>query len=72
MTGRTVMVRGPLTDDELAQIVEVMQRIEAARPRETFEVLIDDPDTEGEIEELAEKINPRRPGYERIVRYRDR
>lgn len=69
---RTVIIRGPLTDDELALIVGVMQRIEAARPGETFEVYIDSSDTETQIEKFVEMITPLRPGYERVVRYRER
>lgn len=71
MTSRSLMVRGPLTDENLAAILYVVRAIEALRPDETFEVYIDAPDIDTEIEKFAEAMNPRRPGYERIVRYRD-
>jgi hypothetical protein len=67
----TILIRGPFTEVEMAGLVTVLSGIEAARPEETFEIFIDHPDADTEIEALVEKINPLRPGYERVVRYRD-
>jgi len=66
----TILVRGPFTSDELAKIISVVSGIEFARPDETFEIFVDDPQAEPMIDELMEKINPLRAGYERVVRYR--
>ena len=68
----TVLVRGPFTGSEMERIVSLLSDIEAARPDETFEIYIDDPQADAEIEALLQKANPLRPGYERVVRYRDR
>jgi len=69
---RTVTVRGPFTEAEMALIVDVVSDIESARPTETFEVFIDAPSMQGDPEKIVEELNPLRPGYERIVRYRPR
>jgi hypothetical protein len=67
MTERKILITGPLTDDELGEIIQVVQRIEERRPRETFSVSIDSPDTLAAAQEFFERINPRRPGYSRVT-----
>lgn len=69
---RTVTVRGPFTEAEMKRIIAVVGEIESARPTETFEVFIDAPSMEGDPDRIVEELNPLRPGYERIVRYRPR
>lgn len=67
---RTVTIVGPLTDEDLRQIIVAVQGIEARRPEETFHVVLDDPTNTQEAEEFIEKINPLRRGYERVTRMR--
>jgi hypothetical protein len=64
---RTVLIRGPLTADEILDIIAVMQRIEAARPTETFHVAVDAPEADDQIERIMDQV-PLNPGYERITR----
>lgn len=67
----TIVLRGPFTDEDKRRLVAVMQQIEATRPDETFEVLIDAPEEQGTVDELLDKINPPRPGYTRTLSYWD-
>lgn len=67
---QTVSIRGPLTDDEVREIVEVLQRIESRHPDETFQVFINSPESEAEVNDMLEKVNPLRYGYERVVKTR--
>lgn len=64
------MLRGPLTDDEVRQIVEVVKDAEERRPDETFTIAVDDPESDADAQELLDAINPLRAGYERMVKYR--
>lgn len=68
----SILIRGPFTEAEMRRIVLLLQDIEGARPEETFEVFIDSPQADAQAEEFLEAMNPLRPGYERVVRYRDR
>lgn len=68
----TVVVKGPFTTDELRQIFDLIKQIEAERPTETFEVYINAPEMEGEVEDIIAEINPLRYGYERMIKYRRR
>jgi hypothetical protein len=68
---RTVMIRGPFTDDEvldiMAAVLPLTQAAEQARPGETFQVMVDAPDADIAFDELLAMI-PTQPGYERITR----
>lgn len=68
MTDRSVVLKGPFTDDDLREIVETMQRIEGRRPDETFNVLLDAEDDEI-VNGFMERINPLRGGYARVVKF---
>jgi hypothetical protein len=61
----TIVVKGRFTEEDMRQIIDVVNMIEAARPTETFHVFIDAPDMKGEPERILGRINPLRPGYER-------
>lgn len=71
MPDRTIMIKGPFTEEETRNIVMVLtqwlQVIESSRPEETFQILLDDPHTDVAIADLLARIPPR-PGYERITR----
>jgi hypothetical protein len=71
MTDRTVMIKGPFTDDEIRAIVAVIQRIELDRPDDIFGIVIDSPQTDMDIDEFMATI-PINPGYERITRLTSR
>ncbi len=68
MTKRTILIRGELTDDELLDIVAVVQRIEQTRPDEDFQMVVDDPETDGHIDKILSQI-PLHPGYGRAVKF---
>jgi hypothetical protein len=72
MADRTILIRGPFTEDQAKAIVyavtTLVQHIEGDHPDETFQILLDDPNTDSAIEELLDKI-PVRPGYERITHF---
>jgi len=63
VTIRTVVLRGPFTEIEVGYLVDVMRAIEATRPAETFEIILDAPDAAAT--ELIEEVNPLRVGYAR-------
>lgn len=65
-----IILRGPFTEGEIGQLVAVLQQIEARRPDETFEIFLDASDTDGDdVQALLERVNPLRPGYERVVKF---
>lgn len=70
---RSVMIVGPLTDEDLRLIVTTIQTIEGAAPEKVFHVLVDAPDHTGMnlpgVELFVERINPLRPGYARHGRW---
>jgi hypothetical protein len=65
---RRILIEGPFSHDELLDIIELLRRIEARRPAETFSVFIDDEDTERAAQEFMDRV-PLTPGYERITRF---
>lgn len=69
---RTVTFIGPFTNRELRRMIEVVQQIEQERPKETFHVLLEDPEETRRAEDLLEEINPLRKGYERLIKIRRR
>jgi hypothetical protein len=69
MSSRLVVLRGPFTDVELREIIAVVSDIEARRPDEVFELSIDASDSDDDVQELLDMVNPLRPGYERVVKY---
>lgn len=62
---RTLLIRGPFAENELALFISVAQQIEADHPEHTYEVVIDGLDTEDQIETIYAKVPPS-PGYQRI------
>lgn len=65
-----IVLRGPFTEDEIRQLVTAMQQIEARRPDETFELFIDASDSpDDDVQGLLDRVNPLRPGYQRMVKY---
>lgn len=66
---KSIILRGPFTEDNLARLIETMKDIEAQRPDENFEVIFDasQVDVDTEVEAIFEKFSPLRPGYGRIV-----
>lgn len=68
---KLIVLRGPFTDADTRRIVVTMQQIESARPTETFDISIDSSDDPqpDDVTALFDRINPPRPGYERVVRY---
>jgi len=65
------MIKGPLEDSELAEIIELLQRIESRRTDETFHIVIDSPETEMEIQDFLDKIARLKPKYERVLKVFD-
>lgn len=73
MSDRTVILKGPFTDSELAEICALARRIEHRRSGETFSMHVNLYDGEvPELKEFADRINPLRPGYERVTITRER
>ena len=68
----TVVLRGPFTRAEVKALVMAVGCIEAKRPDETFEVYVDAPEMEGEVDELIDQNNPPRAGYTRTITYWDK
>ncbi len=67
LSAKTIWVKGVFTEEEFGEVVEVLRKIEARHPEETYKALYCDPDmTMAEAADLAE--NPSIPaGYEREV-----
>ena len=65
---RLIVIRGPFTDSEIAEIIAVVSAIEARRPDETFELAMDADGSADDVQELLDMVNPLRPGYERVVK----
>lgn len=70
---RTVVIRGPLSVDEVKAIVAIVRDAEERYPSDVFSVAVDDSgnspmDTE-ETLAMLRKINPGRPGYKRITEF---
>lgn len=65
-----VVIKGPFTEEDLRQIVDVLRMIESTRPTETFEFIIDAPETDIEIE--LSRVAPLPPSYERHIKGWDR
>lgn len=68
----TILIKGPFTEAETRKFVSLVWDIEETRPEQTFEVYIDDPAQQGEIDEIMDTFNPPRAGYERVMRYWER
>ena len=68
----TIVIKGEFSEQELRRILDVIRDIEASRPDETFEVHINDPEMQGDVEDILAAINPLRSGYERVVKYSKR
>jgi hypothetical protein len=62
------MIKGPLSDDDLLDLVQLMQRIEAKQPDEEFHMIVDSPQTDLDIEAFYAKVPPL-PGYGRDMRF---
>lgn len=63
-----VVLNGPFTEEDLADIVAAMQRIEQRRPEETFHTALHMPDDDrspAEIQAMIGRIKPLPEGYER-------
>lgn len=70
MSDRTIIVTGPFTDEELAELIATLKRIEQRRPDETFRLIVDDSSTDARAVDALERlraINPLSPGYQRII-----
>lgn len=68
MPDRMVVLKGPFTDHDIQQIVEVAQQIEESRPDEVFHVLLN-AEEDADVVQFLEDINPLRQGYSRVVRF---
>lgn len=66
-----IVLRGPFTEGDVGEIIALVQRIEADRPDETFEIALNASDS-ADAEELLDHLNPLRPGYQRVVKYWNR
>lgn len=65
----TIVIKGPFTSQEVAKIAKAVCQAEARRPTETFEVYINAPDMQGEVDAVVNLFAPLRYGYERTVKY---
>jgi hypothetical protein len=63
---RTLLIKGPFTDFELARFIRLAQQIETGHPDDNYEVVIDGLDTEAQMEQIYAKAPPT-PGYQRIT-----
>ena len=70
IAGRTLVIRGELTEEQIRQFVLLVQRFEGQNPTETYRLAIIDPQgtaSSDETMKLIERVNPLRPGYERVL-----
>lgn len=65
----TIVIKGPFTPQEVSQIAKAVCQAEAQRPTETFEVYINAPHIQGEVDDVINLFAPLRYGYERTVKY---
>jgi len=68
MSNRTASISGPLTDDDLRRIFELLKQIEAGNPGGMYRIAIDDPESRAnaiEMQRQIEELNPHPAGYER-------
>jgi ATP-dependent protease ClpP protease subunit len=65
----TIVIKGPFTSDELTKIAQAVCQAEAQRPTETFEVYVNAPHMQGEVDSVLDLFAPLRYGYERVVKY---
>ena len=65
---RTASISGPLTDDDLRRIFEVLKSIETRNPSFVFRINIDDEErrmTAIKMQRKIEELNPQPAGYQR-------
>lgn len=65
----TIIIKGPFTPGEMTQIARTVCQAEAHRPTETFEVFINAPHMQGEVDDVLNLFAPLQYGYERVVKY---
>ena len=65
----TIVIKGPFTPQEMNRIAKAVCQAEAQRPTETFEVYINAPNMQGEVDAVLDLFAPLRYGYERVVKY---
>jgi len=68
MRNRTASISGPLTDDDLCRIFELLKQIEADNPDGVYRVAINDPESRAnmlEMQRQLEAVNLQPAGYER-------
>lgn len=65
----TIVIKGPFTSGEVAQIAKAVCQAEAQRPTETFEVFINAASMQGEVDAVVGMFAPLQYGYERVVKY---
>jgi len=68
MRNRTASISGPLTDDDLRRIFDLLKQIEARNPSFVFRINIDDPESRAnmlEMQRKLEEVNLHPAGYER-------
>jgi len=68
MRNRTASISGPLTDDDLRRIFELLKQIEARNPDGVYRIAIDDPESRMnaiEMQRKIEELNLQPAGYER-------
>ena len=65
----TIVIKGPFTPRELNQIAKAVCRAEAQRPTETFEVYVNAPHMQDEVDSVLNLFAPLKYGYERTVKY---
>jgi hypothetical protein len=70
MTQKALMIAGPLSEADLAELMTAIRRIEQRDPQSTYRALIIDLEREPSIEEMEEHLEaifPRVPGKEAYV-----
>ncbi len=65
----TIVIKGPFTSQEMSRIARAVCQAEAQRPDETFEVYINAPNMQSEVDDVLDLFAPLKYGYERTVKY---